>query len=237
MELHILKYFLVVAREEQVLLWLYSACPWQENYLLVKETSDFSEKDYDLNDDGVLNVFDICLMKRAYIKHSAEDEYNILVAYFSATGNTEKIAQHIVTLTGADSYEIIPVIPYTAQDLNYSNSNCRANQEQNDKTSRPEIAGIVANMDNAVNGQTITATLENNTSAQAFAELLKDKLFTINLHDYGNFEKTGSLPQTLPRNDEPIDTDSGDLILYQGNQFVLYYIQKLHTMKAMFIPA
>lgn len=75
----------------------------------------------------------------------------------------------------------------------------------------------------AINGQTLTATLANNTSAQAFAELLKDEPLTLDLHDYGNFEKTGSLPQTLPRNDEPIDTDFGDLILYQGNQFVLYY--------------
>lgn len=74
-----------------------------------------------------------------------------------------------------------------------------------------------------VNGRTLTATLADNTSAQAFAELLKEGSLTLNLHDYGNFEKTGPLPTSLPRNDEPIDTDFGDLILYQGNQFVFYY--------------
>ena len=118
-----------------------------QNYLLAKDTPDLSGKDYDLNDDGVWNVFDLCLMKQAYAKQLTEDENDILVAYFSATGNTEKIAQHIVALTGADSYEIIPAVPYTTEDLNYSNSNCRANQEQNDKTYRPEIAGTVENMD------------------------------------------------------------------------------------------
>lgn len=118
-----------------------------QNYLLAKDTPDLSEKDYDLNDDGIWNVFDLCLMKQVYAKQSTENETDILVAYFSATGNTEKIAQHIVTLTGADSYEIVPSVPYTAEDLNYSNSNCRANQEQNDKTCRPEIAGTVENMD------------------------------------------------------------------------------------------
>ena len=43
------------------------------------------------------------------------------------------------------------------------------------------------------------------------------------MHDYSNFEKVGSLPEELPRNDEQITTESGDLILYQGNQFVIYY--------------
>lgn len=118
-----------------------------QDYLLARETPDLSEKDYDLNDDGVWNVFDLCLMKQIYVKQLPEEETDVLVAYFSATGNTEKIAEHIIDLTGADSYEITPAVPYTADDLNYSNSSCRANREQNDKTCRPEIAGTVENMD------------------------------------------------------------------------------------------
>ena len=43
------------------------------------------------------------------------------------------------------------------------------------------------------------------------------------MEDYSNFEKVGDLPQSLPTNDEQIDTDAGDLILYQGNRFVIYY--------------
>ena len=42
-------------------------------------------------------------------------------------------------------------------------------------------------------------------------------------HDYGNFEKVGDLPWTLPRSDEEITTKPGDIILYQGNQITLYY--------------
>lgn len=75
----------------------------------------------------------------------------------------------------------------------------------------------------AINGHTLTATLADNTSAQALVELLTAGPLTLELHDYANFEKVGTLPQMLPRNDEPIDTDYGDIILYQGNQFVLYY--------------
>lgn len=118
-----------------------------QDFLLARETTNLSGKDYDLNGDGVWNAFDLCLMKRAYAEQLPEDESDILVAYFSATGNTEKIATYIINLTGADSYEITPAVPYTEEDLNYSNSSCRANQEQNDKTCRPEITGSVENMD------------------------------------------------------------------------------------------
>ena len=74
-----------------------------------------------------------------------------------------------------------------------------------------------------INGRVLTATLADNTSARALADLLKEKPLTLVLEDYGNFEKYGPLPQSLPTNDEPLDTDSGDLILYQGRHFVMYY--------------
>ena len=74
-----------------------------------------------------------------------------------------------------------------------------------------------------VNGCALSATLADNSSARALAELLRKGPLTLELHDYGEFEKVGPLPQSLPTNDEPIDTDAGDLILYQGRNFVLYY--------------
>ena len=70
-----------------------------------------------------------------------------LVAYFSATGNTEEIAQHLQTILGASLYEIIPAKPYSDDDLDYNASDCRANQEQNDPSVRPAIDGSVENMD------------------------------------------------------------------------------------------
>ena len=70
-----------------------------------------------------------------------------LVAYFSATGNTESIAQHLQPILNADLYEIVPEAPYTSEDLNYNNDGCRANQEQNDPNARPAISGSVENME------------------------------------------------------------------------------------------
>ena len=76
---------------------------------------------------------------------AANGEPNVLVACFSATGNTEGIARHIQTVLDADLYEIVPEEPYTREDLNYSNSDCRANREQNDPDARPAISGTLEN--------------------------------------------------------------------------------------------
>ena len=70
----------------------------------------------------------------------------VLVAYFSATGNTCPVAEKVAEATGGDLFEIVPAQPYTAADLNY-NTDCRANTEQNDPDARPAIASTVENME------------------------------------------------------------------------------------------
>ena len=66
----------------------------------------------------------------------AEASSRILVAYFSCTGHTQAVAEQIALQTGADLYEITPADPYTVEDLNYNDNNCRANQEMNDLAAR-----------------------------------------------------------------------------------------------------
>ena len=68
-----------------------------------------------------------------------EAHADVLVAYFSATGNTKGAAEKIASVTGGDLYEILAAEPYTEEDLNYSDSSSRATTEQNDKSVRPEI--------------------------------------------------------------------------------------------------
>ncbi len=67
------------------------------------------------------------------------------------------------------------------------------------------------------------AELEDNSSAQAFREMLLDGPLTIHMSDYGEMEKVGPLGKSLPVNDKNITTGPGDLILYQGNSLVIYY--------------
>ena len=74
-----------------------------------------------------------------------------------------------------------------------------------------------------INNYELTATLVDNSSTKALVEKLKESNIIINMNDYGNMEKVGQLDFTLPRNNQNITTTFGDLILYQGNNFVIYY--------------
>ena len=86
-----------------------------------------------------------------------------------------------------------------------------------------EAKSKVENIKIEVNGKTLDVKLEDNSSAEALIEKLKQGSISINAQDYGSFEKVGSLGFSLPSNDERITTECGDLILYQGNQITLYY--------------
>ena len=75
----------------------------------------------------------------------------------------------------------------------------------------------------SVGGNSLTATLVDNDATKALIELFKKGPVTISMSDYGGFEKVGSLPQSFPRNDTQITTTAGDIMLYQGNQLVIFY--------------
>lgn len=74
-----------------------------------------------------------------------------------------------------------------------------------------------------IGDRVLTATLAENSSADALKEALAEGPITINMRDYESMEKVGSLGMDLPRNDEQITTEAGDIILYQGSAFVIYY--------------
>ena len=70
----------------------------------------------------------------------------VLVAYFSASGVTAKVADRLSKATGADLFEIKPAEPYTSADLDWTNKKSRSSVEMADKSSRPAIANKVADM-------------------------------------------------------------------------------------------
>ncbi len=70
-----------------------------------------------------------------------------LVAYFSASGVTERAAKEIAGAVDADLYEILPAQPYTDADLDWTDKKSRSTAEMNDPACRPEIAGTVENME------------------------------------------------------------------------------------------
>ena len=96
-------------------------------------------------------------------------------------------------------------------------SSTQPSQPESEKGSAPMKLKI------HVNDTTFTATLADNSSAEAFAEYLSQGDMTLDMHDYGSFEKVADLPRSFPRNDTQIDTDAGDIILYQGKSITIYY--------------
>ena len=70
-----------------------------------------------------------------------------LVAYFSASGVTAKVAEKLAKAVDADLFEIKPEVPYTKADLSWMNKNSRSSVEMNDRDCRPAIAETLDNMD------------------------------------------------------------------------------------------
>lgn len=69
-----------------------------------------------------------------------------LVAYFSASGTTAKVAKNLANAAGAELYEIKPAVPYSRADLNWQDKQSRSSVEMRDKSSRPELADTDANI-------------------------------------------------------------------------------------------
>ena len=101
----------------------------------------------------------------------------------------------------------------TEQEITTSENNPKETQEENEKKI------IYAH----VGEQVLEILPADNSSAEAFIDLLTEGDVTVDMHDYGNFEKVGPLGAELVRNDEDITTEPGDVILYQGNQITIYY--------------
>ncbi|GAA0799905.1 flavodoxin [Faecalicatena orotica] len=70
----------------------------------------------------------------------------MLVTYFSASGETAKLAKKLAETVGADLFEIKPEVPYTSADLDWMNKKSRSSMEMNDKNSRPGIASKVTDL-------------------------------------------------------------------------------------------
>lgn len=70
---------------------------------------------------------------------------------------------------------------------------------------------------------TFTVTLENNTAVEELVEMMKEGPVTISMDDYSGFEKVGPLGRNLTTNNSQTATDAGDIVLYNGNNIVMFY--------------
>ncbi len=104
------------------------------------------------------------------------------------------------------------IIASWLEQLNINNNN--DNNEEDMNTNSLKLT---------VGGKTFTATLVENSSTEALKKRLEQSPLSVQMSDYGDMEKVGTLGLSLPRNDQQTTTAPGDLILYQGNSLVIYY--------------
>ena len=94
------------------------------------------------------------------------------------------------------------------------------NQSENDEETGEQTD---MKMNVQVGDYTFTATLENNSAVEEFVEMMKEGPVTINMGDYSGFEKVGSLGRSLTTSNSQTTTDAGDIVLYNGNNIVMFY--------------
>ena len=111
-----------------------------------------------------------------------------------------------------------PVVPDTPrEENNESKENNGKDNSGETNTTMPETIKIT------VSGKTLPVKIEDNEATKALVAALSEASITYEAHDYGGFEKVGPLGLTLPANNSQITTQPGDVILYSGNQIVLFY--------------
>lgn len=81
----------------------------------------------------------------------------------------------------------------------------------------------VANMNVQVGDVVFSATLEKNEAVSALMEMMRESPVVIQMSDYSGFEKVGSLGTSLPASNSQTTTQTGDIVLYNGNQIVIFY--------------
>lgn len=111
--------------------------------------------------------------------------------------------------------------PASANDADSSNTQ-QVNVPQPDTNSDTE-ENMVKKMTLQIGNSSFTATLENNPAVDAFVEMMNDSPIIIQMNDYAGFEKVGSLGTNLPADDKQTTTHAGDIVLYNGNQIVIFY--------------
>ena len=77
-----------------------------------------------------------------------EEWGNVLVVYFSATGNTEEVAGYIAEATGGDVFELVPVEPYTSDDLRWTDDNSRVSVEHENEELQNSVELVSATPEN-----------------------------------------------------------------------------------------
>ena len=149
-----------------------------------------------------------------------------LLVVFTVTGcrkpvNTESVSE-AVTIPNKDNEEMTQARPELEEARNIdmvTMESSKSEESRNDSEER-----LAENMLKLfINDEEIPVTWEENESVKALNNLAESSPIIIDMSMYGGFEQVGSICQSIPRNDKQMTTSAGDIVLYSGNQLVIFY--------------
>ncbi len=121
-------------------------------------------------------------------------------------------------------YAVVLIIAMAMLLTACSESNeAQENEEPEQNTESTEEDNGMRSITMKINDEEMTVTWEDNESVEALAELVSGSPLTIDMSMYGGFEQVGAIGTDLPSNDTNITTEPGDIVLYTGNNMVVFY--------------
>ena len=144
-----------------------------------------------------------------------------LLICFSACGNpnTAPVSDDVSQpeATSQNAYE------QTTAETTVPPAESKPEETQSKTSKETEEEPAVKTLIMKIGNTTVAVDWEDNESVAALRELVKDKPLMVQMSMYGGFEQVGSLGTSLPRNDSQTTTAAGDIVLYSGNQIVVFY--------------
>lgn len=110
---------------------------------------------------------------------------------------------------------------------NQPNQSNQPPESESASTDRNQTAGTeemtVMKMSITIGEKSFAATLEDNAATRELVKMMEEEPISLNMDDYSGFEKVGSLGKSLTTDNQQITTQAGDIVLYNGNQIVMFY--------------
>lgn len=114
------------------------------------------------------------------------------------------------------------IMSFTACGNTNQSSGSDSASTDSDRTAEMEDVTTMK-MSVTIGDHSFTATLEENAATRELVKMMENEAISINMDDYSGFEKVGSLGRSLTTDNQQIITETGDIVLYNGNQIVMFY--------------
>jgi len=144
----------------------------------------------------------------------------IMLCMCACSGNTKNSSDNQDAVTEISASENIE--RESSEENVISEGTAMYQLEEKDESADDEEIGD-STMIMTIGDTKVNVDWEDNQAVEALRDMAKDGDITIQMSMYGGFEQVGSIGQSLPRDDKQTTTSSGDIVLYSGNQMVVFY--------------